>query len=119
MKRELALIVPALILIALIMPRCYGQDIRFTATNPFAPGVGNLGVTGASIKTNFLNTSINDAEKAAANGLAGFNVVDVATGDFNGDNVLDIAAISFDDSDGNGINDQGNLVVFFGIGDGT
>jgi hypothetical protein len=95
----------------------YAQDLANVAANQPVVGFTNQGATGASVITGYLNTSTSVARQP--NGIATFNVTDVASGDFNADGFLDIAAVSRDDVDGDGVDDTGDLVVFAGLGDGT
>jgi hypothetical protein len=97
----------------------FAADLGFRATNINSPDLGSQGVTGASMNTGFLNTVINDSRGLQPNRLPGFNVVDVAVGNFNADENQDIASVSADDSNGDGIADTGSLIIFFGLGDGS
>jgi len=95
-------------------------DFAFVAARVPVTGITNRGVTAAAPLDfpifgrlpGFLNTAVNDAAGRQPNGLATFNAVDVATGDFNGDGLDDLATIGADGS-GN------RLVVFMSEGDGT
>src|SRR5688572_4064817 len=92
----------------------FAADLGFRATNINSPDLGAQGVTGASMNTGFLNTVINDSRGLQPNRLPGFNVVDVGVGNFNADENQDIVSVSADDSNGDGIADSGNLIIFFG-----
>jgi hypothetical protein len=94
----------------------FAQDLGFTSVNKNLPGLGNRGVTGATA-SGFLNTTLMTGAGVQPNFLSQFNVVDVAVGDFNGDGVSDIAAVSGDTNIGG--SDSGTLVLFFGLNDGT
>lgn len=117
MKRIFVLTMMALLIAIVGVRPLYAQDLANVATNQPVVGFTNQGATGASVITGYLNTSTSVARQP--NGLATFNVTDVASGDFNADGFLDIAAVSQDDFDGDLVNDTGDLVIFAGLGDGT
>jgi hypothetical protein len=98
-----------------------GRDYNFVASpsNP-PPGLnqGVSGVTGAG-PFGFLNTQSNVAMGLQANGLPTMNTLDVGSGDFNGDGIIDIAAISSDSATGVGLPTLMTLTILLGVGDGT
>jgi hypothetical protein len=95
------------------------QDLDLSSSTFNIQGLGNQGLTAAALSTGYLNTAINDARGLQANSLSTFNTRDVAVGDLNDDNIQDIIAITADDTNGDGIADRGNLILFPGVNNGT
>src|SRR6266446_9067836 len=103
MKRTVLALV-ALIAIVGVRP-IYGQDFRFVSVNNQLSDLGNHGAVGVSARTGFLNTLINDGRGLQPNSLPNFNTIDLAVGRFNSDGLSDIAAISADDTNFDGVPD--------------
>src|SRR5579859_4703687 len=98
---------PAKLLIFLILllfsPPLMAQDFGFNPVNLNLSGIGNQGVIGSSSRTHFLNSSINESQSQQINQLSTFNVVDIATGNFNSDSNLDIVVVAADDTNRDGV----------------
>jgi hypothetical protein len=128
MIRKIVLTVMALILAIAAVQPILAQDVSFggrgtgATSSRFAvpqivPGLTNQGVTGASNNTGLLNNSLIESTGVQPNRRTTFNVTDVGVGDFNGDGLQDIAAVS-DDTLASGAR-TGSLVVYVGSLDGT
>src|SRR5439155_11205019 len=111
MRRIITTAFIAVCMLSLFIRPVFGQEPDFTAINLDIPGLGNRGLTGAAPRTGYLNTAINDARGLQANLLSNFNTRDVAVGDFNGDFMQDIIAITADDTNNDGKPDSGTLVL--------
>ncbi len=97
------------------------QVFAFQASNQNTAGIGNRGVMGVTGTgpNGSLNTAANQPAGLQLDGLPTMHTLDVGVGDFNGDGVEDIAAISADDTMGTGLPNTITLTITYSDGDGT